>query len=88
LATRVASHTSADGDHSNQANLDRGAEVAVAQYELDRLAARLVLLAWLFHSDGRNDVAPGGYDADNPAAGLPPSPLPAEAAPTGFHGTF
>jgi hypothetical protein len=37
-----------------------------------------------FHADGPNDVAPGGYNLDTPAADLPRSPLAAEPAPTGF----
>jgi hypothetical protein len=42
------------------------------------------LLASLFHPDGPNDVAPSGYNLDTPAADLPPSPLAAEPAATGF----
>ena len=38
---------------------------------------QIQLLAALFHADAPNDVAPGGYNADTPAADLPPSPLPA-----------
>ena len=45
---------------------------------------QIQLLASLFHADGPNDVAPGGYNLDTPAADLPPSPLPANPAPTGF----
>jgi len=45
---------------------------------------QIQLLASLFHPDGPNDVAPGGYNLDTPAADLPPSPLAAEPAPTGF----
>jgi L-alanine-DL-glutamate epimerase-like enolase superfamily enzyme len=46
--------------------------------------SQIQLLASLFHPDGPNDVAPGGYNADTPAADLPSSPLAAEPAPTGF----
>jgi hypothetical protein len=52
--------------------------------ELDAGRGQIQLLASLFHPDGPNDVAPSGYNADAPAAGLPPSPLPAKPAPTGF----
>jgi L-alanine-DL-glutamate epimerase-like enolase superfamily enzyme len=52
--------------------------------ELDVGRGQIQLLASLFHPDGPNDVAPGGYNADTPAADLPRSPLPAYPAPTGF----
>jgi hypothetical protein len=52
--------------------------------ELDVGRGQIQLLASLFHSEGPNDVAPGGYNFDTPAADLPSSPLPAEPAPTGF----
>jgi L-alanine-DL-glutamate epimerase-like enolase superfamily enzyme len=52
--------------------------------ELDVGRGQIQLLASLFHPDGPNDVAPGGYNAETPAAGLPPSPLAVEPAPTGF----
>jgi hypothetical protein len=52
--------------------------------ELDVGRGQIQLLAALFHPDGPNDVAPGGYNTDAPAADLPPSPLPADPAPTGF----
>ncbi len=52
--------------------------------ELDVGRGQIQLLASLFHPDGPNDVAPGGYNVDTPAADLPPSPLPADPAPTGF----
>ena len=45
---------------------------------------QIQLLASLFHPDGPNDVAPGGYNLDTPAADLPPSPLALEPAPAGF----
>jgi hypothetical protein len=45
---------------------------------------QIQLLASLFHPDAPNDTAPGGYNADTPAADLPSSPLPAAPAPTGF----
>lgn len=52
--------------------------------ELDVGRGQIQLLASLFHPDGPNDVAPGGYNADTPAPDLPASPLPADPAPTGF----
>jgi L-alanine-DL-glutamate epimerase-like enolase superfamily enzyme len=52
--------------------------------ELDVGRGQIQLLASLFHPDGPNDVAPGGYNTDTPAAGLPASPLPPDPAPTGF----
>lgn len=48
---------------------------------------QIQLLASLFHPDGPNDTAPGGYNTDVPAADLPDSPLPANPAPTGFRRT-
>ena len=52
--------------------------------ELDVGRDQIQLGASLFHADGPNDVAPGGYNLDTPAADLPPSPLPANPAQTGF----
>jgi hypothetical protein len=52
--------------------------------ELDVGRRQIQLLASLFHPDGPNDVAPGGYNSDAPAADLPASPLPIDPAPTGF----
>jgi hypothetical protein len=52
--------------------------------ELDVGRGQIQLLASLFHPDGPNDVAPGGFNADTPASDLPSSPLPADPAPTGF----
>jgi L-alanine-DL-glutamate epimerase-like enolase superfamily enzyme len=52
--------------------------------ELDVGRGQIQLLASLFHPDGPNDVAPSGFNEDTPAADLPPSPLPAAPAPTGF----
>ena len=52
--------------------------------ELDVGRGQIQLLAALFHPDGPNDTAPSGYNADTPAPDLPPSPLPASPAATGF----
>jgi hypothetical protein len=52
--------------------------------ELDVGRGQIQLLSSLFHADGPNDVAPGGYNLETPAADLPSSPLPPEPAPTGF----
>jgi hypothetical protein len=52
--------------------------------ELDVGRGQIQLLASLFHADGPNDVAPGGYNRDAPAAGLPDSPLVLTPVATGF----
>jgi hypothetical protein len=49
------------------------------QFELGAGRSQIQLLASLFHADGPNDVAPGGYNATTPVAGLPESPLAVEA---------
>jgi hypothetical protein len=45
---------------------------------------QIELLAALFHPDAPNDVAPSAYNANDPADGLPPSPLAPRADATGF----
>ena len=45
------------------------------QYELGPGRGQIQLLASLFHPDAPNDVAPSGYNASEPLAGLPESPL-------------
>jgi hypothetical protein len=45
------------------------------QYELGPGRGQIQLLASLFHADAPNDVAPAGYNATEPVAGLPASPL-------------
>ena len=45
------------------------------QFELGPGRAQIQLFASLFHADAPNDVAPGGYNAAAPVAGLPESPL-------------
>ena len=52
--------------------------------ELDVGRGQIQLLASLFHPDGPNDTAPGGYNTDTPAADLPGSPLAPGPAATGF----
>ncbi len=54
------------------------------QTELGPGRGQIQYLASLFHPDGPNDVAPGGYNDPRSADGLPGSPLPVAAAPTGF----
>jgi hypothetical protein len=53
------------------------------QFELGPGRGQIQHLASLFHPDGPNDVAPGGYNLQ-PAAGLPHSPLPAASREPGF----
>ena len=45
------------------------------QFELGVGRGQIQLLAALFHPDGPNDVAPGGYNDPEPRPGLPASPL-------------
>jgi hypothetical protein len=54
------------------------------QFELGVGRGQIQYLASLFHPDGPNDIAPGGFDALDPPAGLPTSPLDPQPAPTGF----
>ncbi len=53
-------------------------------FELGPGRGQIQYLASLFHPDAPNDVAPGGYNAAEPQAGLPESPLEPAPAPTGF----
>ena len=55
------------------------------QFELGTGRAQIQLLASLFHPDAPNDVAPAGYNATEPVAGLPVSPLELTPQP-GFRG--
>jgi hypothetical protein len=52
--------------------------------ELDVGRGQIQLLASLYHPHGPNDTAPSAYNADTPAADLPPSPLDPRPAATGF----
>jgi hypothetical protein len=55
------------------------------QFELGPGRGQVQYLASLFCPDAPNDVAPSGYNAIEPADGLPVSPLEPTPAPTGFH---
>jgi L-alanine-DL-glutamate epimerase-like enolase superfamily enzyme len=54
------------------------------QYELGPGRGQIQYLAALFHAGAPNDIAPAGYDALEPEAGLPDSPLTPDGEPTGF----
>ena len=55
------------------------------QFELGPGRGQIQYLASLFCPDAPNDVAPSGYNAIEPADGLPVSPLEPTPAPTGFY---
>jgi hypothetical protein len=68
---------------------DRCAERGISlygggQFELNVGRGQIQLLAGLFHPDGPNDVAPGGYNSAEPVPGLPESPLDPSPAAVGF----
>ncbi len=54
------------------------------QFELGPGRGQIQYLASLFHADGPNDVAPGGYNAPDPPEGLPQSPLEPQPSAVGF----
>ena len=54
------------------------------QTELGPGRGQIQYLASLFHPDGPNDTAPGGYNHPDMPPGLPGPPLPVAASPTGF----
>jgi hypothetical protein len=54
------------------------------QWELSIGRGHIQLLAALFHPTTPNDVAPGGYNANEPVPGLPTSPLVVRPRDTGF----
>jgi L-alanine-DL-glutamate epimerase-like enolase superfamily enzyme len=54
------------------------------QFELGPGRGHIQYLASLFHPDTPNDVAPADYNAPEPPAGLPSSPLEPRLAATGF----
>ena len=52
--------------------------------ELGVARGQIQLLAAMFSPDGPNDIAPPGFNAIDPAPGMPPSPLDPDPAPVGF----
>lgn len=52
--------------------------------ELGVARGQIQLLAAMFSPDGPNDIAPPGFNALDPAPGLPASPLDPDPAPAGF----
>ena len=52
--------------------------------ELGVARGQIQLLAAMFSPDGPNDIAPPGFNALDPRAGLPTSPLAPDPAPAGF----
>jgi hypothetical protein len=54
------------------------------QFELGPGRGQIQHLASIFHPDGPNDVAPGGYNHPVPTADLPPSPLDPAPDAAGF----
>jgi L-alanine-DL-glutamate epimerase-like enolase superfamily enzyme len=54
------------------------------QFELGPGRGQAQYLASLFHPDAPNDLAPVGFNVEEPAPGLPTSPLPPAAYPVGF----
>jgi L-alanine-DL-glutamate epimerase-like enolase superfamily enzyme len=54
------------------------------QFELGPGRGQAQLLAAIFHPDAPNDLAPPGFNAEVPAAGLPPSPLDPRPSASGF----
>lgn len=54
------------------------------QFELGVGRGQIQALASLFYPDAANDVAPGSYNAPEPVAGLPASPLAPPAGGPGF----
>ena len=71
------------------ATYDHLREYGIAAYsggqtELGPGRGQVQYLASLFHPDAPNDIAPGGYNDPSEPNGLPGTPLPAAASPTGF----
>jgi hypothetical protein len=54
------------------------------QFELGPGRGQAQYLASLFHPDAPNDLAPVGFNQNDPPPGLPSSPLPATPSPIGF----
>ena len=57
------------------------------QFELGPGRGQAQYLASLFHADAPNDLAPIGFNENQPRPGLPVSPLPPAAEPVGFRWT-
>ncbi len=57
------------------------------QFELGPGRGQAQYLASLFHPDTPNDLAPSGYNVNQPPPGLPSSPLPPAADTVGFRWT-
>jgi hypothetical protein len=57
------------------------------QFELGPGRGQAQYLAAVFHPDTPNDIAPVGYNENEPPAGLASSPLPVSADPIGFRWT-
>jgi hypothetical protein len=58
------------------------------QFELGPGRGQAQYLASVFHPDTPNDLAPSGYNVDDPPPGLPTSPLPPAADDVGFRWTI
>ncbi len=54
------------------------------QFELGPGRGQAQYLASLFHADTPNDLAPVGFNQNDPPPGLPSSPLPVAADDVGF----
>ena len=54
------------------------------QFELGPGRGQIQYLASMFHAEGSNDVAPVGYNAPEPVAGIASSPLVPDLCPIGF----
>ena len=54
------------------------------QFELGPGRGQAQYLASLFHADTPNDLAPVGFNQNEPPPGLPSSPLPVAADAVGF----
>ncbi len=54
------------------------------QFELGPGRGQAQYLASLFHADTPNDLAPVGFNENEPPPGLPSSPLPVAADAVGF----